>query len=184
MHARQIAPIVRERYERVLIGDIPEIHAEILLAGEQFSQLRNRESVTRVHADNRRAAREKLVDLRFQFLRKILELRSKTRLEPLPRPDEFVAERGQAGSASPLAFHQRHFKKGRPLLDQIPGVPIRQARPIGGAADFSGHADFVQEVQHHQVGRWIALPLETPHRFDFDSDQYGLQYIFQIWNRQ
>src|ERR1700689_730555 len=98
--------------------------------------------MARMHADDRRTAREKLVDLGFQFLRKVLELRAKTGLKPLPRPDEFVAERGQARSASPLAFHQRYFKKSRPFLDQIPGVPIRQACSIGGKADFSRHPDF------------------------------------------
>src|SRR5580704_8385250 len=39
VYAGQIAPVVRKRYQRVLIRDIPEIHLEIFLPSEQFSQL-------------------------------------------------------------------------------------------------------------------------------------------------
>jgi hypothetical protein len=34
MHARQVASVMSERDERVLIADIPEIYAEILLTAE------------------------------------------------------------------------------------------------------------------------------------------------------
>ena len=104
MHACQLASIVRERNQGGLITDVPEIHAEIGFAAEQFSQLRNRESVAGMHADNRRSVREKLVDLSFQLLRQILELRSQARLKPLPGPHKLATEFSQAGSVSLLSF--------------------------------------------------------------------------------
>src|SRR5579872_2559811 len=76
VHAGELAPIVRQRDQGGLVADVPEIHAQVGFPAEQFPQLRNRESMTRVHANNRRAVREKLVYLGFQHLSKILELRS------------------------------------------------------------------------------------------------------------
>ena len=169
VHARQIAPIVRQRYQGVLVADVPQVHAEVRFTAQQFSQLRNREPVTGVHADNRGAVREKLVDLGFKLLREVLELRSKARLKPLPCPHQLAAERGQAGSPPLLPLHQRRSEEGGPLLDQVPRVPVRYACLLGGPADLSRHADFVQEIQHHQDGLGI-VPLETPYRFDFDVD--------------
>ena len=162
MHARQIASVVRERNQRVLIADVPQVHAEVRFAAEQFSQLRNGESMAGVHADDRRAMREKLVDLRLQLLREVLELRSQPRLEPLPGPYQLAAERGQTRSAALLPFHQWRAEESRPLLDQIPRVPVGNPRPFGGPADFAGHADFVQEIEHDQDGLAIAVSLETP----------------------
>jgi hypothetical protein len=71
-------------------------------------------------------SREKLVDLRFQFLREILELRPQTGLEPLPRPHKFVTKWGQARSASPLSFRRHAYAPTYlvpvlPLLESIPG---------------------------------------------------------------
>src|SRR5215469_11508010 len=95
MHAGQIAAIVRERYQRVLIADISQVDSQAFFAEKQLSQLRNGEAVACVNTDDGGAEREKLVDLGFQFLGKVLELRSQTRLQTLARPDQLVAKRGQ-----------------------------------------------------------------------------------------
>ena len=71
-------------------------------------------------------------------------------MEALARPDEFVSKGGQAGAASLFPVEQRNFKKVRPLLDEIPGVPVGQLRPLRGAADLPGDTDFVQQVEHDQ----------------------------------
>src|SRR5579862_1445762 len=105
MHARQVTPIVRQRREGILVADVAEVHAEVGFPAQQFSQLRNREPMARVHPDDRRAVREKLVDLGFQFLRKVLELRSQTSLQALSGPHQFAAESGQAGAASLLTIY-------------------------------------------------------------------------------
>ena len=118
--------------------------------------------------------RKKLVDLRFQFLRKVLELRSQPRLEPLPGPHQFAAEGRQTCPASLLSLHQRSFEEGRPLLNQIPRMPVRHTRPLGSPADFPGYPDFIQEIQHDQDGLRFVVSLETPYRFDFDVDQCSL----------
>src|SRR4029077_3700765 len=118
------------------------------------------------------------------FLREILELRSQSSLQPLPCPNQLAAEGGQIRSATLLPFNQRRPEKQRPLLNQIPCVPIGHPGPFGGPANFSCHSNFVQEIEHHQDGKAIALSLKTPDRFNLDMNHVvARQFIYRSANR-
>jgi hypothetical protein len=39
--------------------------------------------------------------------------------------------------------------------------------------DFSGHTDFVQQIDHDLDGLWVLVALEAPDRFNFDADHRG-----------
>ena len=101
MHAGQIAAVMRERDQRCLVADIAEIDADAGLAAQQLAQLGHGEAMARVHADDRRAVRQELVDLGLQLLREVLELRLEARLKALPGPHQLVAERRQAWCRGP-----------------------------------------------------------------------------------
>src|SRR6185312_8270687 len=123
-----------------------------------------------MYADGDRPLREHLIDLSFEFLREILELRAKTGLQALPRPDELASEGSEAGAAALLAFEQRHLEECRPPLDQIPGVPIREISPICGVRDLARYADLIQQVEHDERRRAVVFAFEAPHGLDFNAD--------------
>src|SRR5215469_6124991 len=104
--------------------------------------------MARVYADYRRSRRKELVDLGFQFLGEVLELRSKPRLEPPSRPNELLAQRRQAGADSLFPLDQGRAEEIGPLLDQIPGMPVGEIRPTCRSRDFSCHPDLVQQIEH------------------------------------
>ena len=118
--------------------------------------------------------RQELVDLGFQFLGEVLQLRPEARLQSLAGPDQLAAEGREARPTSLLAFDQRHFEKGGPFFDQIPGVPIGHVRPVRGLADLAGHPDFIEEIQPDQDRLRIGVPPETPYRLDLDANQGAL----------
>src|SRR5665213_2333720 len=114
--------------------------------------------------------RQKLADLGFQLLREILQLRSEARMQPLACPHELAAKRRQVSAPALLAFHQRCLEERRPLFNQVPGMAIGHAGARGGMGDFSGHADFVQQVEHDLDGLGIVVAPEAPYGFDLDAD--------------
>jgi hypothetical protein len=114
---------------------------------------------------------QQLVDVGFELLRKVLQLRAQPRLQALGRPDQLFTKGRQRGTASLTALHQRGREELRPLLDQIPRVPIGHLGLFGRARDFPGRPHVVQEIQHHLHGFGIAVLRETPDRFDCDADQ-------------
>jgi hypothetical protein len=115
--------------------------------------------------------RQELPNFGFQFLRQVFQLRLQAGAKPLAGPDEFIAEGRQGGAVTLPAFDQRCLKKSRPLLDQIPGVPVGHVRPAGRQGDFTGYSDFVQDIQHglHRL-RVVALG-KAPHRVDVNTNQ-------------
>ena len=78
-----------------LVADVAQVDADVGLAAQHLAQLRDRKAVARMDADDRRAVRKELVDLGFQFLRQVFELRLQARAQALSRPDQFFAEWGQ-----------------------------------------------------------------------------------------
>src|SRR5262249_31187954 len=63
MNTGQLTAAVRERYERVLIADVAQVDIDIGVAADQLAQFRHRKPVARVHPDDVRALRQRIVEL-------------------------------------------------------------------------------------------------------------------------
>ena len=91
-------------------------------------------------------------------------------LQPLARPDELAAEGGEGRAASLLALHQRGPKKSGPLLDEVPGMTVGDARARGGVRNLPGQADFIEQIDHYVDRLRLLIAPEAPDRLDFDSN--------------
>ncbi|CEG07127.1 hypothetical protein BN961_00508 [Afipia felis] len=117
-------------------------------------------------------------DLARELLREVLQLRAEPRFEPLSRPDQFLAERRQRRAAAALALDERRAEECRPLLDQIPDVPVRQIGVRGGAGEFSGLPNLIEDAKHDDGSLWAAFFTKSPDRFDFDmKHRASLMYL-------
>ena len=123
-----------------------------------------------MNSQYQRTVRKQLVDFGFEFLREVLQQRSQPRLQSLSGPHKFFAEVGQLCSRSLLADNERHLEEIRPLLNQIPSVPVRNASSVGRCRNLSGRANFGEEFEHDLHGLGVAVVLETPYRINLDLD--------------
>ena len=169
MHAGHFARAAGERDERILIAHVAQIDTQMRLAQQHLLQFRYREPVARMDSHQVRGLRENFVDLRLELLREVLQLRAQSRLQPLARPDELLAERGELRAAPLLPLHQRGAEERGPFLDQVPAVPVGHLRAVGGPCDLAGGADLIQEIQHHQHRLPAVLPAEAPDGLDVDA---------------
>ena len=170
VHAREVAAAVGQRGRRIDVTDIAEIHLQPGFPAQQLAQRRHRESVAGMDANDRAGFRQHGVDLALEFLRQVLQLRAQTRLQALARPHKPLPERRQDRAAPLAAFHQRRLEELRPLLDQVPGMPIADLRAFGRAADLAGGTDLVEEIQHDEHGAGITLLGEAPDGLDFNAE--------------
>ena len=168
MQAGEIAGALRQRDQRMLVADIAQIDADAGLAIEEFAQLCHGKAVAGMNADHRRALFEERLDLARQLLRQIFELRPEPGLHALAGPHQPLAERRELRALAALGLDQRGSEELRPLLDQIPDVPVGQVRIAGRARDLSGLPDFVEHAEHDHHGARIALAAKPPDSLDLD----------------
>src|SRR3569623_869458 len=130
-----------------------------------------------MNADHRRLLMQERLDLARKLLREVLLLRAEPSFEPLSRPDQLFTERRQRGAAAALALHERCAEELGPLLDEIPAVTIWQIGVRGGACQFSGLPDLVEDSEHDDGGLRAALLAKPPDRLDFDMEHHNSPYM-------
>ncbi|MGX1010879.1 hypothetical protein AB7M69_005236 [Bradyrhizobium japonicum] len=168
VQAREVAGALRQRDQRMLVADIAQIDADAGLAIEEFAQFCYGKAVAGMNADHRRALFEERLDLARQLLRQVFELRPEPGLHAFAGPYQPLAKRGEFRALAALGFDQRGSEELRPLLDQIPDVPVGQVRIAGRARDLSGLPDFVEHAEHDDCGARAALVAKSPDGLDLD----------------
>ena len=108
------------------------------------------------------------LDLGDEFLRQVLELRTKAGLHALPGPHQLLTERRQRRAFAAMGFDQRHAEELGPLLDQIPDMPIGKPGVVCRAGELAGSADFIEHTEHDDCGLRAAFLVKTPDGFDLD----------------
>src|SRR6478672_461275 len=126
MQAGEVAGALCQRHQRMLVADIAQIDADAGLAVEEFAELGDCKAVARMHADHGGPLLEERLDLARELLRQILELRSEPGLHALAGPDQPLAERRELRALAALGFDERRSEELRPLLDQVPDMPVGQ----------------------------------------------------------
>src|SRR5439155_24212749 len=101
---------------------------------------------------------EKGLDLARKLLREVIELGPGPRLHALAGPHQPLAERTQLGALAALGFDQRRAEKLRPLLDQVPDMPVGEVGIAGRAGNFPGLPDFIEDAEHDHRRARAALP--------------------------
>ncbi|MGY4309128.1 hypothetical protein ACVIJ6_006371 [Bradyrhizobium sp. USDA 4369] len=158
----------------MLAADIAKVDADTRCAIQQLTQLGHGKAMTGVNADQRRMWLQERLDLGDELLREIVELRTKPRMHALARPHQLVSECGQSRSLAALGFHQRHAEECRPLLDQIPDMPIGELGIVGCARDLARPPDLAEHAEHHDDAVRVIILGEAPDRFDRDPQHQGL----------
>lgn len=170
MESGKIAGAAAQRCEGLGAAPVRELHAQRISDIGQIAQLCQREIVAGMHAYRRRLTRDRLVQRVREFGREVVELGGEARLRTLAGPEQFGPERAQLGAATPRHAHERSAEERRPVLDEVPCVPVGDSGAARRNRQLAVLLERFEKREQRQIELARALRVEAPHGPDVDAD--------------
>src|SRR5262245_16850014 len=164
----EIAMRPTQRSERGHASHVLQIHRGVAVAMHQQRQLLDRVTMARVNVDDRLRLLERTTDLEIELGGDVLELREHVRIAALLGPQQLLAERSEFRALAALLAHERSAEELRPLLEQVPGVTIRELHTRRSERELARVVDCSKQAKELRIDLLSAIAGERPRRTDCD----------------